>query len=678
MSLYTEILTIPGAPLGGENPLPIFKSQERSHPSRYDDTFRQEDKTLFGWETGFRVLPYRMQDTYSRKREKMKLKTIVLENEHLKAVFLPEYGGRLASLKEIDSGRELLFRNPVFQPANLAVRDAWFSGGIEWNIGQFGHSVFTCSPLYFAGMEDSSGNHFLRAWEFERTRKIFSSLDFHLPPGARQLAVYVRIINDNATPVPMYWWTNIAVPEEKNLRVFSGSDDVIYIKPESNMKEGSDHYFGRAPITKLPSLPGKDPSYPANFDFSSEYFFQTPEETISPWEAAVYNDGTAFFERSTSALRYRKMFCWGKHRGGKHWCDYLSEPGKGDYVEIQAGIASTQIHGLKMEGNSVWEFTQLFGGMNITPVYASGEWNTARDRVEEAINRNLPPDKVNELHEGFRKYRELKPREILHSGSGWGALEMKRREIAEKSCQIPGGIHFPESSLGTLQKPWLLLLEEGRLPSVETGCPDAWMTDQSWLEPLKKASEAEKDNPWPLIHLGVLLYEGDRKAEAEAAWKMSIRIKETAIAWRNIARAEDEREELEKAVKSMLISTQLEGGKPAGYLSREMMELYIRTRRFNEAWEYYKNLPENVSAMERITALAAQAAFETGHEEFLKAVFEKEFAYIKEGETKLVDLWYAYSVRRIAHVRNVPMDETLNREVHRTCPPPSGIDFMMS
>ena len=37
---------------------------------------------------------------------------------------MPELGGRLYSLVHKPLGRELLARNPVFQPANLALRNA--------------------------------------------------------------------------------------------------------------------------------------------------------------------------------------------------------------------------------------------------------------------------------------------------------------------------------------------------------------------------------------------------------------------------------------------------------------------------------------------------------------------------------------------------------------------------
>lgn len=95
------------------------------------------------------------------RREPVTLKTIELENDCLKAVFLAEYGMRLYSLYDKVLGRELLFRNPVFQMANLALRDAWFSGGIEWNFGQMGHAFTTCSPVYAAVCREPSGEEFL-------------------------------------------------------------------------------------------------------------------------------------------------------------------------------------------------------------------------------------------------------------------------------------------------------------------------------------------------------------------------------------------------------------------------------------------------------------------------------------------------------------------------------------
>ena len=86
------------------------------------------------------VLPYLVQDGYGRDRRPAEHKVAVLENDVLRATFLLDLGGRLWSLVHKPTGRELLYRNPVFQPANLALRNAWFAGGVEWNIGTIGHT----------------------------------------------------------------------------------------------------------------------------------------------------------------------------------------------------------------------------------------------------------------------------------------------------------------------------------------------------------------------------------------------------------------------------------------------------------------------------------------------------------------------------------------------------------
>ena len=128
MKITTGFINIQGAPLEGENPLPMFRARcHDSHPVG-NGTLKPEELERFGTDTGFRVLPYRIQDRYSRDKRSMDMACVIMENEFLKAEFLPEYGGRLWSLYDKKNNRELLFRNPVMQPANLAVRNAWFSG----------------------------------------------------------------------------------------------------------------------------------------------------------------------------------------------------------------------------------------------------------------------------------------------------------------------------------------------------------------------------------------------------------------------------------------------------------------------------------------------------------------------------------------------------------------------
>lgn len=164
MKISKSKLEIPGAPLLPENPLPLFRARERDQHFASNGTLSDAELAGFGRHTGFRLLPYGMQDRYTIERSLRQYETIVLENDKLRAEFLPQYGGRLYSLYSKELKRELLFKNPVFQPANLAIRNAWFSGGIEWNVGQLGHAFHTCDDVYFARCR-ADGEEFLRMCE---------------------------------------------------------------------------------------------------------------------------------------------------------------------------------------------------------------------------------------------------------------------------------------------------------------------------------------------------------------------------------------------------------------------------------------------------------------------------------------------------------------------------------
>jgi Domain of unknown function (DUF5107) len=64
--------------------------------------------------------------------------SVVFENSYLRAMVLLESGGRLWSLRDKVAGRELLYNNNRLQFGHLGLRNAWFPGGIEWNLGPRG------------------------------------------------------------------------------------------------------------------------------------------------------------------------------------------------------------------------------------------------------------------------------------------------------------------------------------------------------------------------------------------------------------------------------------------------------------------------------------------------------------------------------------------------------------
>ena len=170
--IYFCDYNMPAAELGEQNPMPDIGTK-KGLAVTFETTGRvkEDEKTNFG--KGFlrTTLPYMQQDGYGRERTMRAFKAAVLENAYLKAMFLPELGGRLWSLYDKKAKRELLYVNSVFQPCNLGLRNAWFSGGVEFNACVRGHNPLTCSPLY-CEVARTRDAEILHLYEFERYQRL--------------------------------------------------------------------------------------------------------------------------------------------------------------------------------------------------------------------------------------------------------------------------------------------------------------------------------------------------------------------------------------------------------------------------------------------------------------------------------------------------------------------------
>lgn len=661
--LRLDALTMPTAPLGPDNPLPpLFGSGNRDYQV---DMTGALGAIREGSEYGrvASIAPYLMQDDYGRERTLAEHPVAVLENSLLTATFLLNQGGRLWSLVHRPSGRELLFRNSVLQPANLSLRNAWFAGGVEWNVGTIGHTPGTYSPIHAARVMHSDGTPGLRMWEFDRIRRTVHQIDVHLPEDSAALFVHVRIRNPHAHDVPTYWWSNIAVAQSEGTRVVSCAD-----------RAWTYAYGDRLDTTPIVDAE-RDASYPGRALDAADYFFDT-EEHPTPWVAALDERGTGLVQVSSSRLRGRKLFLWGEGTGGKRWQEWLCGPGQ-SYLEIQAGLARTQFEHVRLPAGGEISWVEAYGRLDVDPERAHGDWDDARTACEEAVAELVSPgDLEAELAIGDHLARHpiTAP---LHAGSGWGALE--RTVLGALATDTLNGeaAPFRHTTLTGQQQDWIDLLRTGRFPHNDPSAfPRSFEVGPLWEHVLAPAAAVE--GAWvERALLGNALAAREDLDGARDAWLESVAARPNALALRNLGALSHHRGDLGQA-RSWY--------EQALKLAPQHLALVAEALRHLAAHEpewalgVIDRAGEGIRSNPRVRLLEAVAATATLDLERAGAILEGdlEVADLREGELSLVDAWWDYCTARRAVGQGIPVSAELRAEVQRTVPVPARLDFRMS
>ena len=484
--LYRSFLRLPASELGPEATLPPifrehnFQAEKVYAPSEDDELYT--DLGRVGW-----ILPYSIQNGYTRQMKTRDIPCIILENDLIQAVFLDQYGGRLWSLTDKTTGKNLLYTNDILRFSNLALRNAWFSGGIEWNIGMIGHSPFTCAPLHTAFLTEPNGRKVLRLYEYERIREVYYQMDFFLDDRKPVLYLRVRIKNPHTRTIPMYWWTNMTLPEEPGARLV-----VPASRSFCSTIEGIDQ-------CGVPFNGDTDITYPTETKDSKDYFFRV-EERHRRYIAYYLADGSGFFQTSTFRQRGRKLFVWGQGHGSDTWQHWLTQ-NAGRYVELQAGLCKTQYECMPMPPCAAWEWMEAFGPLNDRKNRCKGDYAEARRFTESAIEAAVGEEELEQLLTDTKEMALTPAQEMISYASGWGALEELRRREQKEPPLAP---HLDFGPVGPKQSAWKELLLTGKFPEdYRIGDPAPTMVSPRWKEMLAR-SDREAPGWHSAMHLGMM------------------------------------------------------------------------------------------------------------------------------------------------------------------------------
>ena len=679
--LYKGILDARCVDVGPESTLPPLFTVNTRDPDMKSD-LPEGDGLYLKYEFVKSIFPYRFQDNYGRDLNGEKPEIVILENDYLRAEFVPKLGGKLWSLFDKEKGKELLFRNPVVRPAYLATRSAWCSGGVEWNCGVHGHTPFTCSPVFCARLKMPDGTPVLRMYEYERIRGVVYQMDFFLPESSRLLYARMRVVNPAFHATAMYWWSNIAVPHMEGARVVVPAEsaytplngvmttvpvpsirlsDVVQRLPEGNRFR-----------SKMEAAGGEiDITYPDNNPVSVDYFFRT-DKTRRMYTCQLSPEGYGLFQSSTGRLVGRKIFVWGQGPGGRKWQEYLSGDGcDGKYCEIQCGLAHTQSEHIPMPPRTAWEWLEIYGPMNADPAKVHGNWDEARTEVEKRIGEYISAEALEKMLADTHEMAITPAEEVFCAGAGWGALENIRRV---KDGQPIMCAHLDFGKTGREQQPYMSLLEDGSMGDMQTEeAPKAWMKQKEWTALMEDAIlKADAGNWYTLLQLGCLYLCQPDLLRAEIYIGRSLEAKKTAWGLYALAELKRVRGDANACAETMLEAASL-APKDASLAKMTARHLHAAGM-YEKQRAFYEACGSGIRALPRMKLYYAFALAMTGEEQKALDILENGGKYleipdIQEGEVSLSELWYVIKEKLAAKE-----GKTFNRTTEN---PPYELDFRM-
>ena len=651
--------------LGELNPMPDIKNVSYIHAGfEAKPSMSEEEKQYLGKGMVSTMLPYLLQDEYDRAKKEQEVNVVILENENLKATFLPDYGARLWSLFDKKQNKELLYVNSVIQPCNLALRNAWLSGGVEFNLGIKGHTPLTCDKMFCDFIDDDK----VRFYEYERIRGVAYSITACLPKGSEALYLKVQVENTKDEPVYMYWWTNIAVPETKNTRVIVPTTDSIHCLYQS------DHYvLGKE---EIPYVDGVDVSYPLNLKGSSDYFYKIDKDH-DKWEAAVDKNGYGFLEYSDRKLIGRKLFLWGENPGGRHWNEWLSEKGQ-TYIEIQAGLAHTQLEHIPMPAKSKWEWTEAFTAIDGGVDGLYGEWDSAIACVEEQFAKKVQSGAILSFDE-LEKIPVSGEVQTTYFASGWGDLENKVRAKFGKDG-ISENLQFAKVCNETTTD-WYELLEKGCLPNHNVDyVPTSYVSGELWEKVLEESLQNKEAEHWfTYLQYGVCAYANGKLEKAMRLWEQSL-VKEPSVwAYRNLAMAyTNELGDSKTGLSYMKKALQMQGAKENVFFLKDYATMSTNYGADKNWIDVYSGLNEQLKVHKRLQVYLALAYLHVGEYKKAMEITTPDFVLndIKEGELSMSKIWTDMHIAMLQDKEGLTQAEA-EEQAEKRYPLPYALDFRM-
>lgn len=327
------------------------------------------EKRVYQGSSG-RVYPLPFTDRIEEKSKPRAWDAIILENEFIYVMILPELGGRIHVGRDKTNHYDFFYRQDVIKPALVGLAGPWISGGVEFNWPQH-HRPSTFMPADVQIEKHPDGSVTVWLSEHDPMARMKGMHGVCLRPGSAAIELKARVYNRTPHPQTFLWWANVATRVHEQYQSFFPPDVTFVVdhakRAMSRFPLCEDNYYGidygtrgrdGIPADEVPrqfipphgepqnaSAPGDynpaDLSWYANIPVPTSYMAMGSQENFFGGYDHAAQAGVVHIANHHISPG-KKQWTWGNHEFGYAWDRNLTDPDANGvchpYIEIMAGV----------------------------------------------------------------------------------------------------------------------------------------------------------------------------------------------------------------------------------------------------------------------------------------------------------------------------------------------------
>lgn len=279
-----------------------------------------------------KVYPNPFIDRVALEKVDKKYRAIMLENEYVQLMILPEIGGRIHGGLDKTNGYDFFYRQHVIKPALVGLLGPWISGGVEFNWPQH-HRPSTYMPVHAEVEKSADGSCTVWLSEHDPMLRMKGMAGIRLTPGKALIELRVRIFNRTPLPQTFLWWSNVAVRVHERYQAFF-PPDVAFVADHAKRAITS-FPIARGRYYGVDYSPGTDISWYKNIPVPTSYMVtESKYDFVGGYDHA--RQAGLVHTSNHHVAPGKKLWTWGNAEFGYAWDRNLTDE-DGPYVELMAG-----------------------------------------------------------------------------------------------------------------------------------------------------------------------------------------------------------------------------------------------------------------------------------------------------------------------------------------------------